>query len=73
MAQHRIGMTHLAMRVSWPGMPQADILASLELIGTEVLPEVRRRIAACENRSRPAYVTPICIASRISAAISILA
>ena len=48
MDQHRIGITHLAMRVSWPGMPQADILASLELIGTEVLPEVRRRIAAGE-------------------------
>lgn len=48
MAQHRIGITHLAMRVSWPGMPQADILASLELIGTEVLPEVRRRITAEE-------------------------
>ena len=48
MNQHRIGITHLAMRVSWPGMPQADILASLELIGTEVLPEVRRRIAAGE-------------------------
>jgi len=48
MDQHRIGVTHVAMRVSWPGMEQADILTSLELIGTEVLPEVRRRIAAGE-------------------------
>lgn len=48
MAQHRIGITHVTMRASWPGMPQADILASLELIGTKVLPEVRRRIAAGE-------------------------
>ncbi|MFT5507582.1 MAG: alkanesulfonate monooxygenase SsuD [Hyphomicrobiaceae bacterium] len=48
MAQHRIGITHVTMRASWPGMNQADILASLELIGTEVLPEVRRRIAAGE-------------------------
>jgi alkanesulfonate monooxygenase SsuD/methylene tetrahydromethanopterin reductase-like flavin-dependent oxidoreductase (luciferase family) len=48
MEQHRIGVTHLAMRVSWPGMDQADILASLEMIGTRVLPEVRRRIAAGE-------------------------
>ena len=46
MDQHRIGITHVTMRASWPGMDQADILASLELIGTEVLPEVRRRIAA---------------------------
>lgn len=48
MDQHRIGVTHLAMRVGWPGQDQADILASLELIGTDVLPEVRRRIAAGE-------------------------
>jgi alkanesulfonate monooxygenase SsuD/methylene tetrahydromethanopterin reductase-like flavin-dependent oxidoreductase (luciferase family) len=43
-AQHRAGVTHLAMRVSWPGMGQDDILASIELIGRSVLPEVRRRI-----------------------------
>ena len=48
MAQHRIGITHVTMRATWPGMAQADILASLELIGTRVLPEVRRRIAAGE-------------------------
>ncbi len=45
-AQHRAGVTHLAMRVSWPGMAQADILAGIELIGRQVLPEVRRRTAA---------------------------
>ncbi|MBU2533028.1 MAG: LLM class flavin-dependent oxidoreductase [Alphaproteobacteria bacterium] len=44
--QHRIGVTHVTMRASWPGMKQDDILASLDLIGTKVLPEVRRRIAA---------------------------
>jgi hypothetical protein len=31
------------MRVSWPGMAQADILAGIEHIGRQVLPEVRRR------------------------------
>jgi hypothetical protein len=31
--------------VSWPGMPQADVLAGIELLGREVLPEVRRRIS----------------------------
>jgi alkanesulfonate monooxygenase SsuD/methylene tetrahydromethanopterin reductase-like flavin-dependent oxidoreductase (luciferase family) len=46
LAQHRAGVTHATMRVSWPGMPQEDILASLELLGRRVLPEVRRRIAA---------------------------
>jgi alkanesulfonate monooxygenase SsuD/methylene tetrahydromethanopterin reductase-like flavin-dependent oxidoreductase (luciferase family) len=45
-AQHRAGATHAVMRVSWPGMPQADILASLERLGRAVLPEVRRRTAA---------------------------
>jgi len=41
--QHRAGVTHATMRVSWPGMRQADILAGIELLGREVLPEVRRR------------------------------
>jgi alkanesulfonate monooxygenase SsuD/methylene tetrahydromethanopterin reductase-like flavin-dependent oxidoreductase (luciferase family) len=42
-AQHRAGATHLTMRVGWPGMAQKDVLAGLELLGREVLPEVRRR------------------------------
>jgi alkanesulfonate monooxygenase SsuD/methylene tetrahydromethanopterin reductase-like flavin-dependent oxidoreductase (luciferase family) len=46
LAQHRAGFTHLTMRMSWPGMPQADILSAIELIGTRVLPEVRRRAGA---------------------------
>jgi alkanesulfonate monooxygenase SsuD/methylene tetrahydromethanopterin reductase-like flavin-dependent oxidoreductase (luciferase family) len=45
-AQHTAGVTHAAMRVSWPGMPQADVLAGIELLGREVLPEVRRRTRA---------------------------
>jgi alkanesulfonate monooxygenase SsuD/methylene tetrahydromethanopterin reductase-like flavin-dependent oxidoreductase (luciferase family) len=45
-AQWRAGVTHAAMRVSWPGMPQADVLAGLELLGRSVLPEVRRRTGA---------------------------
>lgn len=45
-AQHTAGITHLAMRVSWPGMSQADTLAGIEMLGREVLPEVRRRTAA---------------------------
>jgi alkanesulfonate monooxygenase SsuD/methylene tetrahydromethanopterin reductase-like flavin-dependent oxidoreductase (luciferase family) len=44
--QHRAGMTHAAMRVSWPGMGQGDILAGIELLGRAVLPELRRRAAA---------------------------
>lgn len=43
--QHRAGVTHAAMRVSWPGMRQADVLAGIELLGRAVLPEVRRRTA----------------------------
>jgi alkanesulfonate monooxygenase SsuD/methylene tetrahydromethanopterin reductase-like flavin-dependent oxidoreductase (luciferase family) len=45
-AQHRAGITHLSMRASWPGMAQADILAGIELLGREVLPEVRRLTSA---------------------------
>jgi len=46
LAQHQVGVTHVTMRVSWPGMPQEEILAGLELLGRAVLPEVRRRTAA---------------------------
>ena len=42
-AQHRAGINHLAMRISWPGMCQDDILAGIELLGRQVLPEVRRQ------------------------------
>jgi hypothetical protein len=42
-AQYRAGITHLSMRMSWPGMGQDDILAGIELLGRQVLPEVRRR------------------------------
>jgi alkanesulfonate monooxygenase SsuD/methylene tetrahydromethanopterin reductase-like flavin-dependent oxidoreductase (luciferase family) len=43
LAQHRAGITQVAMRVSWPGMGQDEILAGIELIGRRVLPQVRRR------------------------------
>ena len=46
LVQHRAGVNHLSMRVSWPGMPQADILAGIELLGKKVLPDVRRRTSA---------------------------
>jgi alkanesulfonate monooxygenase SsuD/methylene tetrahydromethanopterin reductase-like flavin-dependent oxidoreductase (luciferase family) len=45
-AQHRAGITQIAMRVSWPGMGQEAILGTIELLGRKVLPEVRRRTAA---------------------------
>ena len=48
-AQHRGGINHLSMRVSWPGMGQDEILASIELLGRKVLPEVRQRIAAASS------------------------
>lgn len=44
--QHALGVTHVTMRLSWPGMRQDDVLAGIELIGREVLPQVRKRTAA---------------------------
>ncbi|MFM9850898.1 MAG: LLM class flavin-dependent oxidoreductase [Hyphomicrobiaceae bacterium] len=44
--QHRAGITHVAMRLSWPGMKQDDILAVIEVLGRKVFPEVRRQIAS---------------------------
>lgn len=44
--QHReIGMTHLAMRVSWPGSDPRHTLECIELLGREVLPRVRAHLA----------------------------
>ena len=45
-AQHRAGITHLSMRVSWPGMAQSHILAGIELLGRDVLPVVRRKTSS---------------------------
>ena len=45
-AQHRAGINHLAMRVSWPGTGHNDILAGIELLGRQVLPEVRLRTSS---------------------------
>jgi alkanesulfonate monooxygenase SsuD/methylene tetrahydromethanopterin reductase-like flavin-dependent oxidoreductase (luciferase family) len=53
LAQHRIGITQVAMRVSWPGMGQDDILAGIELLGRNVLPEVRRRTSAGVQQTVP--------------------
>ena len=44
--QHQAGVTHASMRVSWPGMKQADILAGIELLGRAVLPEIHRRTSS---------------------------
>jgi hypothetical protein len=37
LAQHRAGITHLSMRVSWPGMGHHDILAGIALLGRQGL------------------------------------
>jgi alkanesulfonate monooxygenase SsuD/methylene tetrahydromethanopterin reductase-like flavin-dependent oxidoreductase (luciferase family) len=44
--QHRqVGITHLAMRLAWPGSEPADSLECIELLGSEVLPRVRSELA----------------------------
>ena len=43
--QHReVGMTHLAMRIAWPGSDPSHAMECLELLGTEVLPRVRAEL-----------------------------
>ncbi len=46
MKQHAMGITHITMRLSWPGMAHDEIMAGIETVGTKVLPEVRRRTPA---------------------------
>lgn len=41
-----LGYTDVVLRMQWPGMPQADVLRSIRLLGTEVLPIVRAQHAA---------------------------
>lgn len=44
--QHRqVGITHVAMRLAWPGSGAADTLECIDIIGREVLPRVRRELA----------------------------
>jgi len=44
-AQHReVGLTHLTMRVDWPGSGHDHTMECLRLLGTEVLPRVRAEL-----------------------------
>ena len=36
--QHRLGVTHVTMRLSWPGMKQDDILAGIEILAARSCP-----------------------------------
>ena len=36
--RERLGVTTLIVRVQWPGMPQAQVLRSIRLLGEQVLP-----------------------------------
>ncbi|MDA3039377.1 MAG: LLM class flavin-dependent oxidoreductase, partial [Actinomycetota bacterium] len=43
--QHReVGITHLAMRVAWPGSDPAHALECIDLIGRDVLPVLRNEL-----------------------------
>jgi len=45
-AQHRdLGLTHLTMRVTWPGSDLGHAMECIELLGAEVLPRVRAELA----------------------------
>lgn len=44
--QHReVGVTHLAMRLAWPGSDAAEALECIDLLGREVLPRVRAELS----------------------------
>lgn len=48
--QHRqVGITHVAMRLAWPGSAAVDSLECIELIGREVLPRVRGELASTDR------------------------
>lgn len=41
--RRELGANHFIFRLQWPGMPQKEVLRSLELVGAELLQAVRKR------------------------------
>ena len=39
--QRELGVNCLIFRMQWPGMPQADALRQIDLMGREVIPRLR--------------------------------
>jgi alkanesulfonate monooxygenase SsuD/methylene tetrahydromethanopterin reductase-like flavin-dependent oxidoreductase (luciferase family) len=39
----RLGYTDVVLRLQWTGMPQSEVLRSIRLLGTEVIPAVREQ------------------------------
>ena len=46
---NRLGADHFVCRLQWPGMPQAQVLRSMRLLATEVMPALEAR----RSRSAP--------------------
>ena len=43
--QHRdVGVTHLAMRLAWPGSEHSDAMECIDLLGRQVLPRLREEL-----------------------------
>lgn len=42
--REQLGMTELIVRIQWPGMPQAQALKNLEMIGKTLIPHYRRGV-----------------------------
>ncbi len=47
-----LGYTDVVLRLQWTGMPQADVLRSIRLLGTEVMPAVRAAQDAARTATR---------------------
>ena len=47
---NRLGADHFVCRLQWPGMPQAQVLRSMRLLATEVMPAL---LEARRSRSAP--------------------
>jgi len=47
----RLGYTDVVLRLQWTGMPQEEVLRSIRLLGTEVIPAVREQLRS-ESQER---------------------
>jgi alkanesulfonate monooxygenase SsuD/methylene tetrahydromethanopterin reductase-like flavin-dependent oxidoreductase (luciferase family) len=38
--RHELGVNHFVLRVRWPGMPHREVMKSLDLLGSKVIPSI---------------------------------
>ena len=40
--QETLGVTHMFFRMQWPGMPHANVMKEIEIMGSQVIPALKK-------------------------------